>query len=219
MYNIVVFGEARVGKTIFMDSLLRDLHMYPFSGTVPGIQHRLTVDGVPVEANFLDLSSTTIRTADASFQPDLFVNSLAQADGIVLMYDITSLESFEHITTQGYMYACMCSQYMSGCVRPVGCEYILVGNKEDLRVSHDKPGVDTEVAREWAQSQGMHHVELSSWGTGAPEAAVRELIGSIQRTEQRAAKDAQEQEAMKQRSRNAFKSKIKLAFGRTKSDA
>lgn len=193
--------------------------MYPFSGTMPGVLHSLTVDDDKVEANYLDLSSTTIRTADATFQPDLFVRSLAQADGVVLLYDVTSPESFENITSQAYMYACMCSQYMSGSPRPVDCQYILVGTKTDLLRRHRGAKVDTELAQEWAQSQGMHHIDISSFAPGEPEAAARKLVKSIQRAERRAAKEAAGEEANKRIVKPTMRSKMKLAFGRKKSDA
>lgn len=192
--------------------LLQDLHMYPFSGTVPGVEHSMAIDNVTVEANYLDLSSTTIRRAYSDFSPSLFVKSLSQADGIVLLYDMTSLGSFENVISQAYMYARTCNQYMADSPRQFGCEYILVGNKKDITdLTPEQRQVDKELAEQWAQSQGMKHVQVSSLSHEEVEAAVGELLRSIQR----AAMKGQEE----QRSKGFLKSKIKLAFGRTKSDA
>lgn len=207
-----MFTVTRLPSILRLHQLLQDLHMYPFNGSVPGAEYSMIIDDATVEANYLDLSSTTIRKAHGDFSPGLFIKSLSQADGVVLLYDTTSIESFENITTQAYMYARTCNQYMAQIPRQFGCEYILVGNKRDVvDLEPDLRQVDEELADEWTQSQGMKHIQVSSFSHEEVEAAVGELLRSIQC----AAMKAQEE----QRSKSFLKSKIKLAFGRTKSDA
>jgi GTPase SAR1 family protein len=202
---------------------MHDCHVNPFLGTTPGVRHRLILGHEAIDADYMDLSSTTVRTADAGFQPDLFVQSLSSAVGVILIYDITSLESFEHITTQGYTYACMCNQYLGHDPGSKVCDYILVGNKKDiLERRPEQRQVDQELAEQWAQSQGMKHIELNGFDNDAVQAVVRELIYSIRRTKRRTEQAEQEQQKHKsqtERGRGNVKEKIKQAFGKKRSEA
>jgi GTPase SAR1 family protein len=202
---------------------MHDCHVNPFLGTAPGVRHRLTFDNETIDADYMDLSSTTVRTADANFQPDLFVQSLSSAVGIILIYDITSLESFEHITTQGYTYASMCNRYLGGDPRSKDCDFILVGNKRDLvEKTPEKRQVDLELAEQWAQSQGIKHVELNGFDDDEVQAVVRELVRSIKRTKRRAEQEDQAKHKHKgqlERSRENVKEKLKQAFGKKNSEA
>lgn len=148
----------------------------------------------------MDLSSTTIREADPTLDRLYFERKLARADGIVLLYDITSQQSFDRVTNEVYMYvwSCRCAEgakgekYVSGSQR-FGC--ILLGNKSDL-VKNWPPlrEVSTQMGEEWAQSQGFRHMEVSSNDYDEVEAAITELVRSISLTRKR---DMAESEASK----------------------
>jgi GTPase SAR1 family protein len=158
----------------------------------PEVQHTMSIDGENAQVTFKDYSSTTVRTADASFSSDIFMRGLGRAAGIVLLYDITLLSSFEHITNQAYAYARMCNQYKGPAEGSNNCEYILVGNKLDLvENAPEKRQVDRDMAEQWAQSQGISHVEVSSHRIEGPHEAALKLIkherrqGEAERKQQR----------------------------------
>lgn len=183
--------------------------------------HRMTIDGEAIEAYFTDLSSTTLRIADANFSTELFIQSLSGAVGIVLLYDITSLVSFDHITEKSYAYACMCNNYMGEDAGERIREYILVGNKKDIvEKEPEKRQVDEELAAEWAQSQGMRHVELTTHDREDVEKAVHDLMRSILRAKRFAKKGKANVRApgLKNHGDISTKSKIKQALGMRKND-
>jgi GTPase SAR1 family protein len=190
-------------------------HINPFAGTTPGVRHRILLDNETIDADYMDLSSTTVRTADASFQPDLFIQSLSSAVGVVLIYDITSLDSFEQITNHGYTYAWMCSQYSA---EGKDCDFVLIGNKKDiLTTKPEARQVDTELAEQWAQSQGIKHIELNSFDNDEVQAAVCDLLRSIKRTKRREEQEEHKQKGELEHGSHSVKDKIKQAFGRRKS--
>ncbi|KAH7063929.1 P-loop containing nucleoside triphosphate hydrolase protein, partial [Paraphoma chrysanthemicola] len=190
--GIVVFGEARVGKTCFIDMLTKGRHFVSYTGVLTDDpRHRMSIDGETVDADFMDLSSTTIRTADSTFSSDVFMDILTRASGVVLLYDVTNRGSFEQITNQAYMYVWMCKRYRG----EVGnCEFVLVGTKADvLRTTPRKREVDRELAQDWAQSQGMKHFELSTHDRNDIEEAVYTLMRAIKRARIRSATERDEE--------------------------
>lgn len=99
----------------------------------------------------------------------------------MLLYDITSLQSFELVTNQAYMYACMCNRYMCPEGTRKYCDFILVGTKRDL-VERDGREVDEELAEQWAESQGMGWFEVSCFDKEEVQGAVRELLRAVRRS-------------------------------------
>jgi hypothetical protein len=175
----------------------------------------MDLDGQLVEADFTDLSSTTIRTADATFSPNLFMRILSTAAGVVLLYDVTSLQSFECITGQAYGYACMLNQYMGEKAGDRVREYVLVGTKMDIvQKDPEQRQVDKELADEWAQIQGMRHVELSTHSKADVEDVATTLIRSIKRARERA-----REEQLEDRDIPTTRGRFKKAFARTNATA
>lgn len=173
----VIFGESQVGKTCFLNQVYQ---------TPPDLDYEshysMNIDGESMECKFMDLSSTTLRAAEPTFQSDIFIMSLSKAVGIVLIYDVTSLESFEHVTEDAYMALWTCKGYMGGGVVGKSCECILVGNKADL-VEKDphKREVSKDLAEQWAQSQGMQHLELTAREHKPVRDAVHDLMRAVRR--------------------------------------
>jgi GTPase SAR1 family protein len=181
----------------------------------------MTIEDASMSADFMDLSSTTVRTADPTFSPDFFMRTLFRAAGIVLLYDVTSLESFEQITNQAYKYVWTCKNHKGERNGNEACEFILVGNKADvLETEPGKREVDMELAEQWAQSQGMEHFELTTNVRSQVEDAVQVLMHSIRRAKKRTEKeDAMEGKSQDNRSKRSFGNKFKQAFGKTKDNA
>jgi hypothetical protein len=193
--------------------LIKGHHFARYTGVgIEESRYLMDLNGELVEADFTDLSSTTIRTADATFSPNLFMRILSTAAGVILLYDVTSLQSFEYITGQAYGYACMLNQYMGAKAGERIRECVLVGTKLDIvQKDQEQRQVDKELADEWAQSQGMRHVELSTHTKADVEDIVRTLIKSIKRARERA-----REEQLEGNSTPATKGRFKRAFSKTK---
>jgi hypothetical protein len=178
----------------------------------PEVRSRVSIDRQECEATYMDFSSTTVRTADASFSADIFMRGLGSAAGIVLLYDITSVSSFEHITNKAYTYARMCNKYMGSDEHGNSCEYILVGNKKDLvEEAPEKREVDSDMAEDWAQSQGIKHREVCSHDAEGPHDAARELIKAIKQARERQSRDKHTQRKQERRDgtgQNTMRNKI-----------
>jgi hypothetical protein len=186
----------------------------------PEVRNRMSIDNEDVEATFMDYSSTTVRTADATFSSDIFMRGLGCAAGIVLLYDITSLSSFEHITNQAYAYARMCNKYKGLEEGENSCGYILVGNKTDLvEKTPEKRKVDREMAEEWAQSQGIKFIEVSSLDYDGPQEAARELIKSIKRLQVRDKREKQDQQRRDENGKTTVRNKIGGLIDKMKTSA
>ena len=166
------------------------------------LSRKLDVEGAEWELGMMDLSSTPIREEHAS-QPgaslssDFIVAILSSRSGVVLLYDITSQHSFENITQFGYQHLILNrhrrdpetqTPYPAGMQR-FGC--VLVGNKADL--ASEKREVDSEVAQEWADSQGIKFFEVSTRDRNAIEEAMRALVKSVIRAERRDKEDLEEE--------------------------
>jgi GTPase SAR1 family protein len=178
----------------------------------------MTTANGSIDADFMDLSSTTVRTADPTFRPDFFTRTLSRATGVVLLYDVTSLQSFEHITNQAYMYVWMCKRDMGDEVGGESCECILVGNKADvLEAEPERREVDRELAEQWAQTQGIKHFELTTKVRIQVEEATRELMRSIQRAKEKTEKECRtDRKGEVKKNRKSFGDKVKQALRKTK---
>ncbi|KAF2028174.1 P-loop containing nucleoside triphosphate hydrolase protein [Setomelanomma holmii] len=207
--GIVVFGEARVGKTCFIDMLTQGRHFVSYTGVLTeDPRHRMVVDNEPVHTEIMDLSSTIIRNADATFASDMFMDFFTRASGVVLLYDITDLASFEHITNQAYMYVWMCKR----CRGVKGsCEFVLVGNKADvLQTQPRKREVDTELAEQWAQSQGMRHFEITTNERELVQDVVHALVRAMRRAKRRSESERDNEEREAKYSKSKEKSRVEL---------
>lgn len=124
---------------------------------------------------------------------------IANADGIILLYDITCESSFPSATDDSYLHAWayrnplfpnapqtntpMAIKERFGCV--------LVGNKRDTILGEDasKRQVCAEMAEQWAASQGMRHFEISANERAQVDDVVRALVDSILRARRMNDKD------------------------------
>jgi GTPase SAR1 family protein len=153
----------------------------------------IEVDGQRAALELMDLSSTTLRSEERGLNRSIFTHMISEADGVVLLYDVTSRVSFEKITNEGYLQVLFNRkqksrgiQHVSGMQR-FGC--ILVGNKADLAA--EKRQVNKEEAEEWAESQGFEFFELTSNQQEAILEAMESLMRSISISERRDMEDAE----------------------------
>ena len=201
----VVLGTSGVGKSCLVDMVGSPL-LHPTSHLVLSRsqytigQHSVNYNPTCMQGStaFLETDhvvwSLNIEDVNASRLPDyarIMSVVMQQANGVVLLYDITSQESFDYITTQGYMYVVGCRQ---SAREPPGGRFgcVLVGNKLDL--ADQKREVSTEVAQEWADIQGFDFFEVDTYSQAALRPIFLSLVKSMAREEKREAEEAAERD-------------------------
>lgn len=185
-YDIVVFGEPNVGKTCFIDQFCFGMS-YVVYDPDDGISSRqIVVDEQAVSLTLMDLSTSFLKPEHGMSPIAWAEQMLANAQGMVLLYDITSLDSFQYVTDQAYKFLWDC--------RRVKCEHeeadeedrkifgcVLVGGKVDL--ASESRQVDQILAEEWAQSQGIKSIEVDSLDQSDTEDAMKLLVRNIRKIE------------------------------------
>ncbi|KAF2126295.1 P-loop containing nucleoside triphosphate hydrolase protein [Dothidotthia symphoricarpi CBS 119687] len=170
--SVVVLGESGVGKTCFTDMFLTGKHFTRYDPTLPFSNHRTLPLGTQTWDIYpTDLSSTTLRDP-AQSNTEYFQRLLADADGIVLLYDVTDWKSFECVTELAYEAVRTCR---GG--RPFAC--VLVGNKVDVLDKGGRRRVGRETAEEWAGERGCGFVEVSCFDGEAVVGALGMMVGRI----------------------------------------
>lgn len=189
-YNVVVFGEPGVGKTCFIDQFCFGQSFVAYIPDDSIGVHEITIDGRCVKMTLMDLSTSFLKPENAAQYPEWAEKMLRQADGIVLLYDIANMESFEYITKQAYNYLWRCrklGQETGDGAREDGRERfgcVLAGNKFDLVAAKLQPrAVSQSLAKEWAHAQGFRSVELDSLAKAGPEQTLKLLVKNIWKLE------------------------------------
>lgn len=140
----------------------------------------------------MDVSSNLFRSEDLSLSLSPYHFFLFQADGFILLYDITSKASFDYAVDEAYRNICKMRRrnegkrdlpYPAG-MRRFAC--VLVGNKSDLEEQRE---VETEMAQEWADSMDMDFLEVDSHQQESVTDAMRILVRAIVRTKRREMED------------------------------
>lgn len=145
LYHVIFLGDSNVGKTSFLHLLHHDAFATGLTATV-GVDFRvkrLTVDNKNFALQLWD-------TAGQERYHSLTRQLLHKADGVVLMYDVTSRESFSHV------------RYWLDCLQDAGADevaMVLLGNKMDCEEERQVP---TEAGRRLAQELGISFGECSA---------------------------------------------------------
>ncbi|KAF2996098.1 hypothetical protein E8E13_005037 [Curvularia kusanoi] len=188
-YNVVVFGEPGVGKTCFIDQFCFGKSFVDYNPDDTEVSHPILVEGQAVNLAFMDLSTAFMKPEHRMHGEDSAQwarKMLANADGVVLLYDVTSSESFEYITTPACDYLWESRDYREGGIaderKNFGC--VLVGNKIDLvNQTPMSRRVSQELANGWASTQGMNSIEVDSLAEDGPKSALRLLVKNIWKRE------------------------------------
>ena len=144
-FKILLIGDSGVGKSClllrFADDSWTDTHI-----STIGVDFKiktLTIDGKTIKLQIWDTAGQErFRTITSSYYRG--------AQGIILVYDCTDMESFQNV-----------KQWM-GEIDRYACENVnklLVGNKTDLV---DEKVVETSVAKEFADSMDIPFIETSA---------------------------------------------------------
>ncbi|KAJ4369439.1 hypothetical protein N0V86_009274 [Didymella sp. IMI 355093] len=189
-YDIVVFGEPSVGKTCFIDQFCYGKSFVTYSPDDGISMHEIVVDGRSVKLTLMDLSTSFLKPENAVQHPEWAEKMLSKADGVVLLFDVTSTESFEYITKQAYNFLWGCRESKKGIDDAAGGDErqsfgcVLAGNKLDLvTAKQEARAVSQALAEEWARSQGFRSTELNSLVRNGPEQALKLLVKNVWKLE------------------------------------
>lgn len=213
-FNIIVFGGPGVGKTCFIDQFCYGKSFVNYDPDDSVLSHRLVIKGQAFNLTLMDLSTSFMKPEQAMHSTEWVEKMLTEAEGVVLLYSITSLESFECITDQAYkfLWRSRKDDKENGEMHVnFGC--VLVGNKLDLvTTENESRAVSKSLADEWAQTQGMRSIEVDSLGREGPERALKLLVQNIkmiERLEERVGKKLEETPGKETKS--SIRSSLKVA--------
>jgi small GTP-binding protein len=171
--NIMTLGNSEVGKTCFIlkytENFFQELYL-----TTVGIDFKIKNETINNKQYKLFLYDTTGQEKYKS----IALNIIKNAQGIILMYDITNKNSFESIP-----------EWIRSIKDAKGDNFpmILLGNKldkEDIRIVSEKDGKD--LAKEY----NMEFFETSNKdGTNIQEAG-RALVNEILKSQENDIKDS-----------------------------
>lgn len=142
-FKIVMAGDSCVGKTSLIERFYQDTFNEAQNPTVsPGL-FRVRVQ-LPDQSIMVNIWDTAGQEKFSCMVPIYTRN----ANGIILVFDLTSPESFRGAQ---HWY-----NYLSEDTQP-GCQIILCGNKNDLPTNFD-----VLEAEEWARSHDIPFVKVSA---------------------------------------------------------
>ncbi|XP_077911531.1 ras-related protein Rab-44 isoform X8 [Halichoerus grypus] len=145
LFHVIFLGDSNVGKTSFLHLLHQSSFATGLTATV-GVDFRVKTLLVDNKCFVLQLWDTAGQERYHSMTRQL----LRKADGVVLMYDITSQESFTHV------------RYWLDCLQesgPDGVVILLLGNKMDCEEERQVP---IEAGQQLAQELGVSFGECSA---------------------------------------------------------
>ncbi|XP_066217534.1 ras-related protein Rab-44 [Saccopteryx leptura] len=145
IFHVIFLGDSNVGKTSFLQLLHQNTFPTGLTATV-GVDFRVKNLLVDDKCYALQLWDTAGQERYHSMTRQL----LRKADGVVLMYDVTSQESFAHV------------RYWLDCLQEAGADgvvVLLLGNKMDC---DEERQVSTEAGQQLAKELGVSFGECSA---------------------------------------------------------
>ena len=161
LFKLVLIGDTGVGKSCLLLRFADDAFTESYISTI-GVDFRfrtVKVDGKTVKLQIWDTAGQErFRTITSAYYRG--------ADGIIMVYDVTSTESFEHV-----------SDWLSEVNRYAneGTCKLLVGNKSDM----DDKVVTSEDARAYADSLGIPFLETSAKNASNVEEAFLTMAAEL----------------------------------------
>jgi small GTP-binding protein len=155
-YKFALLGDAQVGKTAFFKKLLGG--GFSFSVSTIGIDKK-TLDLNDIEVNFnnkIEKKSFHISLYDTAGQErfrSITKSYMNKTDGIILMYDVTNRDSFDHIESWLESISEILSDWKNE-------KYLisLLGNKTDL-TTNDENLDDKDKKRKVTYEEGKQKAE------------------------------------------------------------
>lgn len=147
--QLIIIGDSGCGKTTFMDRYCDGQYRVSYNATV-GIDFKvktiLSKSGKRVKLQIWD-------TAGQEKFNSITTAYYRNARGVVIMYDVTREETFEHLRK----WFSLVSQFGRGDV-----EIAIVANKCDIDNEHSKRVVSKERGEQLAVEMGCHFFECSA---------------------------------------------------------
>jgi Ras-related protein Rab-2A len=162
LFKCIIVGDSRVGKSQLLLQLTRNEFKAAHDPTL-GVEFKtrvVTVDSTLVKLQIWDTAGQErFRSTTRSYYRG--------ASGILLVFDVTQRETFEHVATWLHE-----AQEHSNLPLSI----FLIGNKCDLA---DQREVSTEEATEYARERGLTYMETSAKTAQNVERAFLETAHSI----------------------------------------
>jgi len=164
VFKLVLIGDSGVGKSCLLLRFADDTYTESHISTI-GVDFKIRtiqLDGKTIKLQIWDTAGQErFRTITSSYYRG--------AHGIIVVYDTTDGETFEHVKTWLHEI----DRYASENVNK-----LLVGNKSDLT---SKRAVETETAKEFADSVSIPFLETSAKNATNVEDAFMTMAGEIKK--------------------------------------
>jgi len=164
VFKLVLIGDSGVGKSCLLLRFADDTYTESHISTI-GVDFKIRtiqLDGKTIKLQIWDTAGQErFRTITSSYYRG--------AHGIIVVYDTTDSETFEHVKTWLHEI----DRYASENVNK-----LLVGNKSDLT---SKRQVETESAKEFADSVTIPFLETSAKNATNVEDAFMTMAGEIKK--------------------------------------
>jgi len=164
VFKLVLIGDSGVGKSCLLLRFADDTYTESHISTI-GVDFKIRtiqLDGKTIKLQIWDTAGQErFRTITSSYYRG--------AHGIIVVYDTTDSETFEHVKTWLHEI----DRYASENVNK-----LLVGNKSDLT---SKRQVETETAKEFADSVNIPFLETSAKNATNVEDAFLTMAGEIKK--------------------------------------
>jgi Ras-related protein Rab-1A len=164
LFKLLLIGDSGVGKSCLLLRFADDTYTESYISTI-GVDFKirtLELDGKTVKLQIWDTAGQErFRTITSSYYRG--------AHGIIVVYDVTDQESFTNV-----------KQWMNEIDRYANDKVnkMLVGNKVDLT---SKKVVDTDTAKEFAESLGIPFLETSAKNSTNVEQAFITMAAEIKK--------------------------------------
>jgi Ras-related protein Rab-1A len=168
LFKLVLIGDTGVGKSCLLLRFADDAFTESYISTI-GVDFRfrtLKVDGKTVKLQIWDTAGQErFRTITSAYYRG--------ADGIVMVYDVTSRETFDHVSD----WLNEVDKYANE-----GTCKLLVGNKSDM----DGKQVEPSEAQEYAETLQIPCIETSAKSAENVEAAFVKMASELIKTREAA---------------------------------
>jgi len=162
LFKLVLIGDSGVGKSCLLLRFADDNFTDSYISTI-GVDFRfrtITINDKTVKLQIWDTAGQErFRTITSAYYRG--------ADGIIMVYDVTSMESFDHV-----------EEWLNEVERHASdsTSKLLVGNKADLV---DEKQVSEEVAQRFADKLGISFLETSAKTSTNVDAAFHTMASEL----------------------------------------
>lgn len=149
-YKLVMVGDSGVGKSCILEKLLDSASTNTFISTI-GVDvknHTLKDNGRSVKLQIWDTGG------QQRYRPVLST-CYRNADGIVVVFDLTNKKSFINLA----QWISEIDEFSSNTNRRENTPKLLLGNKSDL---DDRREIDAQTAQSFAKDKNMTYLETSA---------------------------------------------------------